>query len=526
MRWAIALAFAGAIAAPAQEVTWERILNSDKEPGNWLTYSGNLLGHRYSKLAQINVSNVHRLRPAWVYQIAEAHKLETSPIVVDGMMYITEPPGTVLALDLKTGRPVWTFKHPLPTDLRLCCGQPNRGVAVLGNLLFYGTLDARLIALDIKTGRKVWEVVMAEYKKGFSSTGAPLIVKDKVISGIAGGEFGVRGFIAAYDAKTGKEAWRFWTVPVPGEPGVETWGLDSWKTGAATTWLTGAYDPETNLVIWGTGNPGPDWNGDVRPGDNLYSDCVIAVDADTGKLKWHFQFTPHDVWDWDSVQVPILTEGVVRGQKRKLLLWANRNSYYYVIDRTSGQFLHGKPFVKQTWSKGLDDKGRPIVIAGMKPSVEGTKVFPDIGGGTNWWSSSYNPQTNLYYVAARESGAIFYKGEADFKEGTLFNAGGARQIPDDRFGAIRALEPTTGNLVWEFKLHRTPGAGILTTAGGIAFTGTSEGDLIALDAKSGKLLWRFRTGGSVSSNAVTYLHEGKQQIAMAAGKGLFVFEVE
>lgn len=526
MRVYIFLLLAAGLAA-GQSVSWDRILHSDNEPGNWLTYSGNLLGHRYSKLNQITTSNVARLKPAWVHQIATAHRFETSPIVADGVMYITEPPAAVVALDLRTGRTLWTFKHPLPSDLRLCCGQVNRGVAILNDMVYFGTLDARLIALDAKTGRKVWDVEMAPYKNGYSSTGAPLAVKDKIISGMAGGEFGVRGFIDAYDAKTGKRIWRFWTVPAAGEPGVETWGGDSWKTGSATTWVTGVYDPELNLVIWGTGNPGPDWNGDVRPGDNLYSDSVVALDADTGQLKWYFQFTPHDVWDWDSVQVPVLAEGVVHGRRQKLVLWANRNGYYYVIDRTSGKFLHGKPYVKITWSSGLDDKGRPIVIPKTEPTIEGTKVYPDVGGGTNWWSPSYSPQTNLYYVAARESGAFYYKGEAEYRPGSLFNGGGARQVPqDERWGAIRALDPVSGNLVWEFKLHRTPGGGVLTTAGGLAFAGTNEGEFLALDAKSGKLLWRFRTGGTVSANPITYMNEGKQQVAIAAGKALFIFEPE
>jgi alcohol dehydrogenase (cytochrome c) len=520
------LILAAAAALAAQSLTWERILHSDNEPHNWLSYSGNLMGHRYSKLAQIHTGNAGRLQPAWIYQIGSAQKFENSPIVVDGTMYISEPPGIVLAIDTKTGRSLWTFTHPLPGDLRVCCGQANRGVAVLGNLVYYGTLDARLIAIDAKTGRKVWEAVMADYRKGYSSTGAPLIVKDKVITGMAGGEYGVRGFIDAYDAASGKLAWRFWTVPAAGEPGVETWGGDSWKRGGGTTWVTGVYDPDQNLIIWGTGNPGPDWNGDVRPGDNLYTDSAVAIDADTGKLKWHFQFTPHDVHDWDAVQVPVLADGVVHGKMRKLLLWANRNAFYYVIDRTTGKFLQGRPYVRQTWAKGLDDDGRPIRVPGMVPSVEGTRVYPDVGGGTNWWSSSYSPQTNLFYVAAREGGATYFKGGAEFVEGELYFGGGSRQIPrDDRFGAIRALEPTTGKLVWEFKLARTAGGGILTTAGGLAFVGTNEGDFLALDAATGKNLWRFRTGAAVNSNPVTYMSGGKQHVAVASGKALFVFEV-
>ncbi|MBL8228517.1 MAG: PQQ-dependent dehydrogenase, methanol/ethanol family [Bryobacterales bacterium] len=515
-----------AFPAASQVLTWDRIRDSGKEPSNWLSYSGNLNGQRYSELAQINVANASQLRPAWVYQMAGGHRQTASPIAIDGILYVSEAPGGVLAIDGRTGRSLWSFSRPVPSDMRLCCGMPNRGVAVLGDLVYWTTIDAHLIALDAKTGRKVWDVEMADYKKGYSSTGAPLIVKDKVVTGIAGGEYGIRGFIDAYDAKTGKQAWRFWTVPAAGEPGVETWGGESWKTGAASTWITGAYDAEQNLLIWGTGNPGPDWNGDKRPGDNLYSDSAVALDADTGKLKWHFQFTPHDVWDWDAVQVPILADVMFRGQPRKLLLWANRNAFYYVIDRTTGKFLHARPFVKQTWAEGIDDNGRPILLPGTKPSEAGTKLYPDLGGGANWWSSSYSPQTGLYYVAAREQGGIYYKGDPTFREGAAFHGGGARAIPrDESYGALRALNAATGELVWEQRFVRTPGSGILTTAGGLVFFGSPDGDFLALDATTGNVLYRFRTGATVVANPVTYSIDGRQQVAIVAGKALFVFEL-
>ncbi|MBI3668054.1 MAG: PQQ-binding-like beta-propeller repeat protein, partial [Acidobacteria bacterium] len=353
----ILLAFALSLAA---QVPYDRIRQADAEPGNWLTYSGNYNAHRYSRLNQINTSNVKRLKTAWVYQNQTTHYFETTPLVVDGVMYITEPPSDVTALDTRTGRPLWQYRRTTPKDVRVCCGQVNRGLAALDDLVFIGTVDAHLIALDAKSGIVRWDVVVADYKTGHAITAAPLAVKDKVIVGIAGGEYGVRGFVDAYEAKTGKPAWRFWTIPAPGEPGNETWAGDSWKTGSATTWVTGSYDPELNLIYWGTGNPGPDWNADVRAGDNLYTDCLLALDADTGKLKWHFQFTPHDGHDWDSVEIPVLVDGEVRGQRRKLVLFANRNAFYYVLDRQSGEFLSGKPFAKQTWAKGLDDRGRPI----------------------------------------------------------------------------------------------------------------------------------------------------------------------
>ncbi len=317
----------------AGQVTYQRILEAGKEPGNWLTYSGNYSAHRFSPLDAINTRNVAGLKSLWVYQVNSLQKFETTPLVVDGVMYISEPPSHVTALDTRTGRPLWKYRRMLPDDVRVCCGQVNRGVAALGDLVFVGTVDAHLVALHARTGAVHWDVAVANYKAGYSITVAPLAVKDKILVGVAGGEYGVRGFLDAYDARTGKRAWRFWTVPAEGERGHETWDGDSWKTGSATTWVTGAYDPETNLVYWGTGNPGPDWNGDVRGGDNLYSDCLLALDADTGSLKWHFQFTPHDIHDWDATEVPVLIDGEWRGRPRKLVLFPNRNAFYYVLDR-------------------------------------------------------------------------------------------------------------------------------------------------------------------------------------------------
>jgi alcohol dehydrogenase (cytochrome c) len=415
----------------------------------------------------------------------------------------------------------------MPKGVRGCCAQINRGVALLDDKVYVGTFDARLVALDAKSGVVRWEAEVADYNLGHSITVAPLAVKDKIIVGIAGGEYGVRGFVDAYDAKTGARAWRFWTIPGPGEPGNETWAGDSWKNGAATTWVTGAFDPDQNLVFWGTGNPGPDWNGEVRKGDNLYSDSLLALDADTGKLKWYFQFTPHDVHDWDSTEVPVLVDGEVRGQRRKLVLFANRNAFYYVLDRQTGQFLVGKQFAKQTWAKGLDDSGRPIRLPNTTPTVEGTTVYPSVPGATNWFSPSYSPAANLFFVAARDEGGIYHKGEAIYKAGAQYNAGGFRNIPgEEPVGAIRALRPFTGELVWEFKLHTPPWAGVMATAGGLVFGGTNEGDFFALDATSGKLLWRFQSGGQVVANPVSYLSGGKQHVAIAAGSAIFSFALE
>lgn len=509
------------------QVTHQRLLNAEKEPGNWLTYSGNFAGHRYSPLQQINDQNASKLTPAWVYQSNSLQKFETTPLVVDGVMYISEAPSHVTALDTRTGRALWRYRRTLPDDVRVCCGQVNRGVAILGDLVFVGTVDAHLVALDAKTGAVRWDVTVADNKTGHSITVAPLAVKDKIIIGIAGGEYGIRGFLDAYEAKTGKLAWRFWTVPAAGDPEAKTWAGESYKRGSAATWVTGAYDPDTNLLYWGTGNPGPDWNGEVRAGDNLYSDCLIALDLDTGKLKWHFQFTPHDLHDWDATEVPVLIDAEFNGKPRKLLLFPNRNAFYYVLDRTTGQFLLGKPYAKQTWAKGLDDSGRPVRLPGTFPTVEGTRVWPSVAGANNWYSPSYSPTTKYLYVATRESGSIYYFGNAEFKAGEQFNGGGFRSIPGEtEWGAIRAFRPTTGEVAWEYKLFTPPYSGVLSTAGNLVFGATAEGQMFALNATDGKPLWRFQGGGTVRSNPMSYLSDGKQYVAMTMGNSLYVFHVQ
>lgn len=509
------------------QITYDRILHAGNEPGNWLTYSGNYSGHRYSLLDQIQPGNVGRLKLAWVYQTAEMHKVETTPLVVDGIMYISEPPSHVSALDTRTGRLLWKYLRTLPPDVRVCCGQVNRGVAALDDSLFIGTVDSHLVALDAKTGMVRWDVAVADYKQGYSLTAAPLALQGKVVVGMAGGEYGVRGFLDAYDARTGKQLWRFWTVPGPGERGHETWDGDSWKTGSATTWVTGSYDPEQNLVFWGTGNPGPDWNGVVRKGDNLYSDCLLALDADTGKLRWHFQFTPHDDHDWDSVQVPVLVDGDFRGERRKMVLFGNRNGFYYVLDRVSGKYLASRELSKQNWARGIDDSGRPMLVPGKSPSVAGTVVYPAVAGSTNWYSPSFSPKQNLFFIAVREQGGVYFEGEADYKPGNLFNAGGFRMVADEEaWGAVRALKPQTGEVQWEFKLRTPPWGGVMATAGGLVFGGTTQGEFFALDSADGKSLWNFETGGDIHSNPISYLSGGRQQVAIAAGHGVFVFALE
>jgi alcohol dehydrogenase (cytochrome c) len=362
-------------------------------------------------------------------------------------MYVTEPPTVVTALDLRTGRPLWNWTRTLPKDLQtIGFGRVNRGVAALGDMLYVGTLDAHLVALDAKSGAVRWDTEVADYKTGHCITLAPLAIDGKIITGISGGEAGIRGFIDAYDAKTGKRLWRFWTIPGEGEPGNETWHKkDSWKTGGGSTWVTGSYDPELKLIYWGVGNPGPDWNGDPRPGDNLYTGALVALEAETGKLRWHFQYTPHDTHDWDATEIPVLLDAVVRGKPRKVVAMANRNAFYYLHDRETGEFLHGSVYAKQTWAKGLDDSGRPIVLPNTAPSVEGTLVWPSLQGATNWFSPSYDAGRKQFYVAVREMGAYYYKGEAEYRPGAAFTGGGERALSgDDAYGAVRALDVATG----------------------------------------------------------------------------------
>jgi alcohol dehydrogenase (cytochrome c) len=514
--------------AVSAQVPYDRIVNAQKEPGNWLTYSGNYFGHRFSPLSEITAANVAGLRVKWAYQFESGHA-ETSPIVVDGVMYVTSP-NSAVALDARTGRQLWKWNRPLPKDYHsIGFENVNRGPAILDGRLFVATLDCYLVALDIKSGAERWSTRVADYKPGYSLTLAPLAIKGKVLIGVSGGEAGIRGFVDAYDAASGQRSWRFWTVPAPGEPGSETWPQDeknknSWKTGGGSTWVTGSYDPESNLVYWGVGNPGPDWNADSRLGDNLYTCSLVALDGDTGALKWHFQFTPHDTHDWDSAHVPVLFEAEVRGTKRKLVAVANRNAFFYVLDRTSGEFITARAYARQTWAKGLDDRGRPMLLPGIEPSAEGTVIYPNLNGATVWFSPSYSPLTGLFYVSVRELGSIYYKREADYKPGTFFAGGGEAGIPhDEKKGAIRALEVATGKLRWEFPLNTAAWSGVLSTGGGLVFSGSDEGNVFALDAVSGKPLWDFQTGGAITSNPISFNVNGKQHVAIAADRVLYVF---
>ena len=520
----VAALWAGTALIDAQ-VPYQRLLRADSEPQNWLTYGGSYKSQRYSALDQINRQTVSRLKMAWAYQLRPG-VVETSPLVADGVMYVTEPPSTVTAIDVRSGRPVWTYTPAIPPDVIVIGSPPvNRGVAILDDTVFLGTVHGHLIALDARSGGVRWDVTVQDNRSGYYLTLAPLALDGKVIVGVSGAETGIRGFIDAYDTKSGKLLWRTYTIPAPGEPGFDTWGKgNGWQTGGGSTWLTGSYDPDLKLLYWTTGNPAPDWNADNRPGDNLYTDAVLALDPDTGKLKWHFQFTPEDVHDWDANQTVILFEAPINGRERKLLGQANRNGFYYVLDRETGAFLTGVPYAKQTWADGLDAKGRPIRKKGIAPSLEGTLVYPNIQGAANWHSPSYSPRTKLFYQHAREMATIYYKGEAVYKPGTAFTGGGGRYVNgDDASSAIRALDAVTGKLKWEFPLLSPGFSSLLSTAGGLVFGGTEEGNFIALDAETGKALWDLQLGGTVRGIPISYAVDGKQYVAIAAGNALFAF---
>lgn len=522
----VSLIVTGSLGFGAQQgITSKDLLNGLANPARWLTYSGDYSGRRHSPLAQITPANAGQLSAQWTFQTNVAGKFEATPIVIDGVLYITGPQNHAWAIDGKTGRQIWHYQRVVPQDVKACCGLVNRGFAVHGDRLFLATLDAQLVALDMKTGKELWAVELADYKQGYAATPAPLVVKDKVIVGIAGGEFAIRGFLDAYDVTTGKRAWRFYTVPAPGEPGSDTWPAESWERGGAPTWLSGSYDPETNVLYWGTGNPNPDFYGDNRKGDNLYSGSLLALDADSGTLKWHFQFTPHDTHDWDANQIPVLADLTIGGTPRKVVMVANRNGFFYVLDRTNGQFLHAKPFVHQTWAKEIDPQGRPVELPDQRPSEKGTLTCPDLYGGTNFMSPSFDPTSNVFFVSARETCQIYFAEAppAGYKAGERTMGGRVARAPQPPTGALRAIDPISGERKWEIK-HPSPSwAGVLSTAGGVVFTGTNEGEVLAADSRTGKELWRYAAGAPIYAPPTTYMIDGRQYVLMPSGMTLTAF---
>ena len=514
------------------QVTYERILRAEQEPGNWLTYNRTYDSRHHSPLDEINRENAGDLELKWVFQAKSLEKFESTALAVDGVIYNVQMPNDVVALDAVTGRKFWQYTHVMGEKVNVCCGRINRGLAILGETLYMGTIDGKLVALDAKTGAVVFSKQIVDPTGGYSLTHAPLVVKDKIIVGSAGGEYGIRGFIAALDPKNGDELWRFNTIPGPGEPGHETWSGDSWKRGGGSVWVTGSYDPELNLTYWGVGNPAPDWNGDVRLGDNLYSDSVVALNPDTGELAWYFQFTPHDEWDWDAVQIPVLVDREWEGQPRKLMLWANRNGFFYVLDRVTGEFLHGKNFAKVTWAKGLDENGRPIKIPEASPTREGVRVWPSVQGATNWYSPSYSEKTGLFYVSAWEYSSVYHKGDPLYTRGNRYVGSLPQGVwpntmkdEDEQqgHGAIRALSPDTGDLEWEFKMTGVGESGILSTAGDILVTGSRDGNMLVLDSFTGKKLLSLNLGGRIACSPITFTAQGRQYVAVTSGNAMFVF---
>jgi alcohol dehydrogenase (cytochrome c) len=539
------------LAAAAQSsVTYDRLLHADREPHNWLSYSGNYFGHRHSPLSQITRTNVKYLQLKWSYHPLYAknsnaqNKMENTPLVVDGIMYT----GTALeavALDAVTGRQYWKLARALDPKAYYNAYEVNKGMAIAGDTLFWATVDCHLLAIDVKTGKVIWDKVLADFKKGYQYNVAPLVIRDMVLLGPATNEAGANCWVGAYDIKTGKEIWRFNTAPSSAdEPEAKTWTGDSWKHGGSPIWNGGSYDPETNLTFWGTGNPNPGWNGDTRtPADNLYSDSVIALDADTGKLKWYYQFTPGDEYDWDSTQVPVLVDMPWQGKPRKLMLWANRNGFFYVLDRVSGQFLTARAFVYQTWNDGFDESGRPIKNPKFWPKpMGGIVVNPGTQGGTNWYPPSYSPRTGLFYIPTWENSggrsAKYPAGEWEEGKrytgstpppGTVVTGGRASRPPatyrkeEEGYGAIRALDPKTGEKKWDFKMVNYTESGVLSTAGDLVFGGGMDGTFVALDAKTGELLWHVNLGGPNASGPISYAVDGKQYIVGTGQGSMFVF---
>ena len=513
------------VANPQAGVTADDLL-ARPVGANWTSYNGDYTGQRYSSLQEINVANVGHLQAAWVFHPGNSQRLEVTPVVVRGVMYVTSA-NDVFALDARTGRALWHYQRPLSSGLLDdAAAHKSRGVAVWQNSVYAETDDAHLLRLDARSGSLIWDVEYADKTKHYGATSAPLVVKDMVVVGTSGGDSGVRGFVAAFDATTGKMKWRFWTIPSPGEFGSSSWPGDSYLHGGATTWMPGTYDPELNTLYWTTSNAAPDYVGDTRPGDDLYTACVVALNADTGELRWYFQFTPHDLYDYDANETPVLVDKEENGSLRHLLLQANRNGFFYVLDRTNGKFLRATPFVqKLNWAKNVDSSGRPV-LSGKIPTAEGTYICPGIEGATNWYSPSYNPATGLFYVIALESCHIYFANPEPFEPGRTFYNTGTKLPPDENSQKILlALSLADGKIVWRYPQvgAARSWAGTLTSAGGLVFFGDDSGSLEAAEAATGRPLWHFNTGQNIDASPMTYAVDGVQYVSIAAGSDIFVF---
>jgi alcohol dehydrogenase (cytochrome c) len=520
-------------AAQFQTITEQDLLAGFKNPSRWLTFSGDYTGQRHSSLKQLTPQNVGGLVPQWMFQTdvpgLPGRGLENTPLVVDGVLYVTGNNNQAWAIDGRTGRAIWTYRRRLPENFssKVCCGPVNRGFAILGDRLYMGTLDAHLVALDRMSGDLIWDVAVGDLKNANAITAAPLVVKNKVIIGVAGGDFSSRGYIDAYDANTGQRIWRFYTVPMPGEPGGESWpNATVAARGGGAAWVTGSYDPALNLVFYGTGNPNPDYYGDDRKGDNLYTCSLLALDADTGKLRWYYQFTPHDVHDWDSTHVPVQADLIIGGQTRKAIMVANRNGFFYTLDRESGKLLVAKPFIdRPNWAKEIGPDGRPIVLDDIG-SPE--KCLPDNHGGTDFQPPTFDPDLKLFFVTAHETCAVWEpkKPPEPIGLGVRVPSGGRVLVERfEQFSALRAIDPTTGQRRWEHRYRPYPSTvshdltgGLLSTASGLLFTGDNDGYFYAFDGATGKELWKFQLGAPVWGSApVTYMLDGRQWLVTTAG---------
>jgi alcohol dehydrogenase (cytochrome c) len=494
---------------------------------DWPSYNGGPDGSRYSTLAQIDRSNVERLAPKWMFTLPNTSRPQVTPVVVGGVMYVTSA-NECWAIDAGSGREIWRYQRPRTKGLiGNAAGGVNRGVGVAGDWLFMVTDHAHVIALDRHTGALLWDTEMADWRQNYNATGAPLPVGNLVITGTSGGDEGVRGFVAAYDQVTGREVWRFWTVPAPGERGSETWQGKGMAHPGGSTWMTGAYDQQLDTVYWTVGNPGPDLIGDDRLGDNLYTDSVVALDAKTGALKWHFQFTPHDVWDYDAQEPTALVDMTWQGKPRKLLVQANRNGFLYVLDRATGEFLSGAGFIKNiTWASGLDPRGRPVRVPGMEPSPDGKRVCPSLDGATNWYSSSFNPLTNLYYVQTNDKCGIFTRTDQEWAAGRGFMGGSFRQAPNEPAQRLlRAIDIRTGKVAWEVAQTGNVNSwgGVLSTAGRVVFFGDDSGAFAAVDAENGRRLWSFQTSQLWKASPMTYVFDNQQYVAVTSGSTIIAF---
>jgi len=501
-------------------------LRASPPAANWPSYNGDYSGRRYSGLAEITPENVKQLRAQWVFHSHNSDSLEVTPVVINGIMFVTSA-NDAFALDARTGREIWHHQRPVTEGLiDDAAGHHNRGVGLWHDRVYMETDNAHLLCLDARSGHQIWDIEYADSNKNYGATSALLVVNDKVMVGTSGGNDAVRGFIAAFDPLSGKLVWRFWTIPGPGEFGSSSWPGDMYLHGGGTTWMPGTFDPELNTLYWGTSNPSPDFDGAPRPGDDLYTDCVLALDPDTGKLKWYFQFTPHGLFDYDASETAVLIDATFQGEPRKLIIEANRNGFLYVLDRSNGKFLFALPFVEQlNWAKGIDSAGRPVV-SGIIPTAAGAKICPDITGATNWFSPSYNPSTHLFYFLALESCEMFHSKPESFAMGRTWYATGAKRIPGEGAQKILlAFSLDSGQMAWRYPQvgEGHSWAGTMTTASGLVFFGDDAGAFEAVDARTGAPLWHFNTGQNLHASPMSYAVNGAQYVAIAAGSDIFGF---